>query len=315
MRVGLMLPPEMDPAEVVDRAAAAEAVGFDFLACGEHVFFHRAAPNAFVALAAAAGATNRIRLLSALTVLPVYPAALAAKMVATLDGVSRGRFELGVGVGGEFPAEFEACGVPLAERGRRTDEALTVLRELFPGGPVDFAGHYTTLRGATLQPPPVQRPRPPVWIGGRREAALRRTARFGDGWLPYLVSPEQLAAGMARLRVLAAEHGRAADQIRGGVYCWSVVNADRDWARRTALDTLGALYQQDLTRQADRYLVAGTPDEAAARLREYADAGAESIVFAPACPSGDLDRVLDTFAADVLPRLQGTGDRSFSCAS
>jgi alkanesulfonate monooxygenase SsuD/methylene tetrahydromethanopterin reductase-like flavin-dependent oxidoreductase (luciferase family) len=221
--------------------------------------------------------------------------------------VSRGRFELGVGVGGEFPAEFEACGVPLEERGRRTDEALTVLGELFTGRPVDFAGTYGSLHGAVLQPPPVQRPRPPLWIGGRREAALRRTARFGDGWLPYLVSPEQLAAGLARIRVLAEDHGRAADAIQGGVFCWSVVDPDRDWARRTALDTLGALYQQDLTRQADRYLVAGTPDEAAARLREYADAGAGSIVFAPACQPVDLDRVIDTFATDVLPRLQNAG--------
>jgi probable F420-dependent oxidoreductase len=310
MRVGLMLPPELDPAEVVGRARDAEASGFDFLACGEHVFFHRATPNAFVTLAAAAGATSRIRLLSALTVLPLYPAALAAKMVATLDGLSGGRFELGVGVGGEFPAEFEACNVPLEERGRRTDEALTVLGKLFTGEPVDFAGAYGTLRGVTLQPLPVQQPRPPVWIGGRREAALQRTARFGDGWLPYLVSPEQLADGLTRIRKLTEGHDRETDDVRGGVFCWSVVDADGDWARRTALETLGALYQQDLTRQADRYLVAGTPDVATARLREYADAGAETIVFAPACHGPDLDRVIGTFAREVLPQLQTAEDRN-----
>lgn len=314
MRVGLMLPPEMDLAEVVERAVDAEARGFDFLACGEHVFFHRAVPNAFVALAAAAGATSRIRLLSALTILPLYPAALAAKMVATLDGVSRGRFELGVGVGGEFPAEFEACGIPLQERGRRTDEALAMLGELFTGQPVDFAGAYGSLRGAVLQPPPVQRPRPPLWIGGRREAALQRTARFGDGWLPYLVSPEQLAAGLDRIRTLAGEHGRSADDIRGGVFCWSAVDRDGERARRTALDTLRALYQQDLTRQADSYLVTGTPGATLARLREYADAGAESVVFAPACPSADLDRVIELFATEVLPGLQTAEDRSPSRA-
>lgn len=310
MRVGLMLPPELDPAEVVGRAVAAEASGFDFLACGEHVFFHGGVPNAFVTLAAAAGATSRIRLLSALTVLPLYPAALAAKMVATLDGVSRGRFELGVGVGGEFPAEFEACNVPLSERGRRTDEALSVLGELFTGEPVEFTGNYATLRGLALRPPPVQRPRPPVWIGGRREAAHQRTARFGDGWLPYLVTPEQVAEGLGRIRSLAEDRGRAARDIRGGVFCWSVVDGDGDWARRTALDTLGALYQQDLTRQADRYLVAGTPEAATERLRQYAEAGAETIVFAPACHGPDIDRVIDTFATEVLPLIRTAEDGS-----
>jgi alkanesulfonate monooxygenase SsuD/methylene tetrahydromethanopterin reductase-like flavin-dependent oxidoreductase (luciferase family) len=81
MRVGLMVPPQLDPRQVVPTAVRAEAQGFDLLACGEHVFFHGPVSNAFVTLAAAAGATRRIRLMTALTVLPIYPAALAAKMV------------------------------------------------------------------------------------------------------------------------------------------------------------------------------------------------------------------------------------------
>jgi alkanesulfonate monooxygenase SsuD/methylene tetrahydromethanopterin reductase-like flavin-dependent oxidoreductase (luciferase family) len=93
-------------------------------------------------------------------VLPIYPAALAAKIIATLDGVSDGRVEIGIGVGGEHPPEFEACGVPLRERGRRTDEALTVMSALFTGEPVHFDGRYTTLRGQQLEPVPVQRPVP-----------------------------------------------------------------------------------------------------------------------------------------------------------
>ncbi len=215
MRVGLMLAPEMDLADLVPFASDAEAHGFDFLACGEHVFFHQAVPNAFVALAAAAGATSRIRLMSALTVLPIYPAPLAAKMIATLDGASRGRFELGVGVGGEYPREFEACGVPMSERGRRTDEALDLLEQLFSGDPVEFEGRFTTLRGDRLEPSPVQRPRPPIWIGGRKEASQRRTARYGDGWLPYLVSPEQVDQGLTRARSMAADLGREPAAIRG----------------------------------------------------------------------------------------------------
>jgi probable F420-dependent oxidoreductase len=304
MRVGLMIPPQLDPRHLVPMAVRAEEQGFDFIACGEHVFFHGPVSNAFVTLAAAAGATRRIRLMTALTVLPIYPAALAAKMMATLDGVSDGRVEIGIGVGGEHPPEFEACGVPVRERGRRTDEALEVLSALFTGEPVHFDGRYTTLEGQVLDPPPVQRPRPPLWIGGRREAAIRRAGRHGDGWLPYLITPEQVHTGLASARAVAVDAGRSGGDVAGGVFCWSTVGADGGWARRTSVEVVSGIYQQDLGARADRYLVAGTPEEVAARLREYADAGAETVVFAPASPSVDLERVVDTFARDVLPEVR-----------
>jgi alkanesulfonate monooxygenase SsuD/methylene tetrahydromethanopterin reductase-like flavin-dependent oxidoreductase (luciferase family) len=119
MRAGLVLP--RDQREIPVMARWAEDRGFDQVACGEHVFFHGATANAFIALAAAAGATTHIRLLSALTILPMYPAALAAKLVATLDQVSKGRFDFGVGVCGEHPPEFNAVCVPVSERAQRTD--------------------------------------------------------------------------------------------------------------------------------------------------------------------------------------------------
>ncbi|HEY0935607.1 MAG TPA: LLM class flavin-dependent oxidoreductase [Trebonia sp.] len=308
MRVALMIPPDYPLAGVPALAAGAEDAGFDLIACGEHLFFHGPVPNAFVALAAAAGATTRIRLLSALTILPLYPAAVAAKLVATLDGVSGGRFELGVGVGGEYPAEFAAAGVPVAERGRRTDEALEVLARLLPGQPASFGGAYTTLGGQRLQPPAVQQPRPPVWVGGRREASMRRAARYADGWLPYLITPERLASGMDTVRAEAALSGRAPGAVRAGVYCWAATDADGHWARRTAAATVSAIYQQDLRPQAGQYLLAGTPAEVSARIAEYAAAGAQTLVYAPACERDDLARVVRTFAEDVLPGLRERTD-------
>lgn len=96
-----------------------EELGFDYVGSGEHVAFHVPTPNNFISLAAAAGATQRVKLLSAVTVLPLYPAVLAAKLAAALDVASGGRLTLGVGVGGEYPRGFEACGVPVHERGAR----------------------------------------------------------------------------------------------------------------------------------------------------------------------------------------------------
>ena len=297
-----MVPPQIPLHRLVALARRAEEWGYDLLACGEHVFFHVPTTNAFVALAAAAGATSRIRLLSAVTVLPAYPAALAAKMAATLDGVSGGRLELGVGVGGEFPAELTACGVDPAERGARTDEALEQMALLFAGGPVRHDGRFATLAGVRLDPLPVQRPGPPVWVGGRRPAALRRAARFGDAWLPYMVTPEGLAAGLATTTALAGEHGRAAPA--GAVFLWSGVGRDGGAARAAALEFLAATYRQDFTGLAARYVPAGTPAEVTGRLREYGEAGARTVVFAPACADGDVERTAEEFAREVAPALR-----------
>lgn len=137
MRVALALG---DLATMAADARAAEAMGFDDVACGEHLFFHGPTPNAFVGLAAAAGATTKAALVSSISLAPLYPAALFAKLVASLDRVSGGRFELGLGAGGEYPPEFEAVGVDPASRFRRLEETVAISRLLFAGGPVDFDG-------------------------------------------------------------------------------------------------------------------------------------------------------------------------------
>lgn len=304
MKTGLMLPPQADPAAVVGLAREAEQAGFSFLASGEHVFFHSPTPNAFIALAAAAGATERIRLLSALTLLPLYPAALAAKLAASLDRVSGGRFELGVGVGGEYPAEFAACGAAVRERGARTDAALDVLTRLLAGEAVSFPGLAEQgLPPQRLSPLPVQRPRPPIWVGGRKPASMRRAGRFGDVWLPYMYTPEQLASGMEQVRAAAAEHGRPAGAVRGSIFCWTAVAADPAWARRTAVETLGGVYHQDFGRAVDRYVPTGTSAQVAARIAEYAAAGAQAVVLVPACGDADRPRMIRAFTEELLPAL------------
>lgn len=306
MRIGLVL--QNRQRQVAAAARTAEARGFDLVTSGEHLFFHSPHPNAFVVLAAAAGATERIRLLSSLTILPVYPAVLAAKLAATLDQVSNGRFDLGVGVGGEYPPEFEAAGVPVAQRGARTDESLEVLTRLFAGERLDFDGRFTRVPGQALEPPPVQRPRPPIWVGGRKGAAMRRAGRFGDVWLPYMYAPEQLASSLERVRESATEHGRDPTEVRGAIYCWGAVHADGRWARQLAIDTVSATYQQDFAPLADRYLLTGTPEQVRARLREYAEAGAETLIFCPAGDGEDGRAILDTLGAEVLPAARQLTD-------
>ncbi|MGY1637616.1 LLM class flavin-dependent oxidoreductase [Geodermatophilus sp. SYSU D00742] len=302
MRVVLTL--GSDQTAVAAEARAAEAAGYDGIASGEHLFFHSPHPNGFVALAAAAGATTDIRLLSSLTVLPLYPAALAAKLATTLDRVSGGRFDLGVGVGGEHPPEFVAAGVDVAERGARADEALELFRALWAGGPVEFAGRFTQVPGLALDPGPVQPGGPPIWLGGRRPPAIRRAGRFADVWMPYMYTPEQLARSLAEVREAAEAAGRDPGGVRGAVFCWGGVDEDAARSRRQVVETVSAVYQQDFDPLADRYLLHGDPDRVAARAREYADAGAETLVFSPVGADAGRQRVIDLFTAEVLPRLR-----------
>jgi len=143
------------PTGVRDLAVEAERLGLDYVGCGEHVMFHNPTPNSLIALGVAAGATTRIKLITSVVLLPLYPPALLAKMAAVLDVASDGRLSLGVGGGGEFPKEFEACGVPVRERGARSAEALQIIKKLWTEQNVSFSGRFTSFSGVTLEPAPV----------------------------------------------------------------------------------------------------------------------------------------------------------------
>src|SRR3990170_4492407 len=184
-----------------------EELGYDSAWTSEHIFFYFPTFDALTSLAAMAARTSRITLGTAVFLLPLRPAALAAKEIASVDILSKGRVILGVGVGGEFPKEFEAVGVPVKERGRRTDEAIQVMKTLFTQDNVTFEGKYTKLSGVTLMPKPAQPGGPPVWVAGRSEAAIRRAGRLADGYLPYLLSPDRYRDSLARVREQAEKAG------------------------------------------------------------------------------------------------------------
>lgn len=286
------------------RARQAEQLGFDYVATGEHLMFHGPTPNALMALAFAAAVTERVKLLSSIVLLPLYPPAILAKQTAALDVLSGGRLHFGVGIGGEYPTEFEACGIPVNERGARANEALEVIRALWTGDTVDFSGRFTSFTGGRLQPPPVQRPGPPIWVSGRRDAAIRRAARYGDVWLPYMYSPEMVAAAAGKLSTMCEAAGRPSDAVWNATFCFTTVYADGEKARRVAAERVGGTYQQDFSKLG-RYLVAGTPEECRQRLIEYRDAGSRAIILAPACSSADHETMTQLLAEEVVPAVRG----------
>ncbi len=183
----------------LELAAYAESLGFDGLWIGEHIAFHIPTFDAITAMAAVAARTTRIGIGIAAMLLPLRPAAAVAKAIATLDVISNGRVRLGVGVGGEFPKEFEAVGVPLQTRGGRTDEAIAVLRALWAPGAATYHGRFVQFEDVLMEPKPVQAGGPPILVGGRSAHAIRRAARLGDGYMPYLYTPDQYADACRQL--------------------------------------------------------------------------------------------------------------------
>jgi probable F420-dependent oxidoreductase len=160
-----------------------------------------------IALAFIAACTARIRLATGVCILPQRNPVYLAKEIATLDRLSRGRVDLGVGIGWQRE-EFAACGAPWEERGRRADEYLALLRALWCESPACFDGRYWQLPECRQLPAPLQKPHPPLHVAGESDAALRRAARFGQGWLGYL-TVDRARERIDRLGTLLREHGRA----------------------------------------------------------------------------------------------------------
>ncbi len=284
-----------------------EELGYDSAWTSEHIFFYFPTFDALTSLAAAAAVTSSIRLGTAVLLLPLRPAALAAKEITSVDIISGGRLTLGIGIGGEYPKEFEAVGVPVNQRGARADEAIRVLRKLWTEDNVTFDGRFTKLEGVTLQPKPLQPGGPPLWIAGRSQAAVRRAGRLGDGYLPYLFSPERYRDSMAEVRQGAEEAGRDPAAIDPALYQFICLADSYEEAKRIAAADLSRRYNQPFEKIVDRYVVMGTAEDCARRLADFAEAGARHFLLVPITSSlADFMRHVERYAAEILPRLRSS---------
>lgn len=286
-----------------------EELGFEYAATGEH--FMRGNPpqptgTALPVLGVAAGATSRIRLLSSILLAPLYHPVMLAKLAATLDVASGGRLTLGIGIGGEFPVEFEAMAVPVKERGARTDESLPLVKRLWTEQHVRHSGRFYQLDDVTLSPPPVQRPHPPIWVSGRREGAMRRAARFGDGWLPYFYSPGQYRESVARITALAEEGGRDLAGFQWAHFAFISIADTREEAARIAAARLGSRYSSraDMLSIVGSYCILGSVPECIGQIEAYVEAGARHIIFAWYGAPDDIPRQMETTAREIIPALR-----------
>ena len=307
--IGCTLPisgPFLDPSALSALAQTAEALGYDSIWVSDHVVVPQRIASAYpyssdgafhsdpsvpylealTALAYLAGSTRRVRLGTHVLILPYRNPVLTAKVVTTIDNLSGGRLDLGVGVGW-MQEEFEALGYAYYERrGAVTDEQIAVLKALWTEDVPRFEGTFYRFGPLGALPKPMQRPHPPLWIGGHTPAALRRVARSGDGWLPIgarppaNLPPDEIAAGIARIRDEAQRLGRDPSAIR------------------VAFSTSPSLGRAD----GERRPFQGGPDAIARDIQRYGEAGVERFVFGFGSVSpADYERRLRQFAEQVQP--------------
>ena len=281
-----------------------EALGFDSVWCGDHVSFHHPLYESLTLLASYVPITERIKLGSAVYLLALRPPAVAAKVTSTLDALSGGRLIFGVGVGGENPREFQVVGVPHHERGARVTEAIDVVRALWRDTPASFKGRFTQFEGVSIDPKPVQTGGPPIWIGGRSDAALARAGRQGDAWVSYVVTPERYAQSLVKIRAAAETAGRSMDGFTAAHLTFITVGRDYETARAQWAKRLSTRYAQDFAPLAGRYGVIGTPEQCLEQLERFRAAGCGYFLMNPICDVPEERDQLEQIAAEILPRLR-----------
>lgn len=290
--------------ELADFAQTAEAVGFDSVQVGDHIQWHAPIIEATVLLATFAAVTTRVRIASDVVILPLRDPVLIAKTVASLDVLSGGRMIFGVGVGGDHPGEYTAMRVPLAERGARANESLEIVRGLWANERFSYAGRYYTVQDVGIAPRPLQ-PSLPIWVGGTSDAALRRAARHGDGWICAFASERKFARLVEALCGFLAAEKRPVDGFTFGTFLFANVSPDPARALAEGAEYVRRVYHLDGAAIMERFGAAGPVEHCVERVRAQVDAGAQYIVLSPVCGYRDWPRQLEAFGEVIT--LVGRG--------
>jgi probable F420-dependent oxidoreductase len=257
-------------------------------------------PEVMTTLAAIAARTTRLKFGPSVVVLPYRTPVVAAKEMATVDWLSQGRLFPAVGVGVELPREFEASGVAFAERGRRTDEAIRVMRMLWTQDEVTFQGDFYKLDRISIFPKPWQTP-PPIWIGGKSEAAMRRTARLGDGWMPSFITPDEMRAGVQKVHDLAAAAGRQVPEDHFGTLInYAIADSEAPALALAQPYVPRGRVDETTMRQCTAF---GPAERLIEKVEEYVKAGASKFILRPLCPPDRMLEQLALVAERVCPEF------------
>jgi len=276
---------------------AADA-GLDHLHIGDHVTFHGGYGwDGLINAAALLNLQDSLPVHIGIYQLPLRHPTVVARQLSTIHESHPGRLVFGVGVGDDDPREMRACGVDPRTRGRRMDEGLQIVRALLRGEQVTFSGASFQLEDVGIEP---AAPELPILVGGRSDAALRRAARYGDGWVGIWNSPERFASAVAHVAEEAERAGREVADWRHGMTVWCGFGPDRERAGRDLAEAMRSVYRISPEVFA-RWCPAGTADEVAEFIAPYLDAGVRDISLI--ARGQDIPRNIES-VAEVRRQLQ-----------
>lgn len=281
----------------------AEDNGYESMWAGDHILFAVPILDPMLQLAQIAALSDKVTIGTCVYLTALRQPAASAKLATTLDHISGGRFIFGMGVGGEFPVEFEANAVPHKQRGARVSESIEVIRKYWTGEKFTHEGKHFTLPEWPMLPAPVTPGGPPIWLGGRSPAALKRAGTLCDGWISYVVTPEMYADAMAEIARHAEEAGRDGIDYGTGHLLFFRIDDDYDTAWDKATEHLTRRYAMDFRKPAKRYAALGTPEQVADSIRKFHAAGCRHFVMDPTGPAGEENEQLARFAREVRPLL------------
>jgi alkanesulfonate monooxygenase SsuD/methylene tetrahydromethanopterin reductase-like flavin-dependent oxidoreductase (luciferase family) len=270
----------------------AESAGIDGVFLGDHVTFYGSGSDALVRCAQIAAVSTKLELQTCVYLLALRHPTPVALQCAMIDRMCEGRLILGVGIGGEDPNEWWACGVDPKSRARRTDESLQILRSLWTQEETTFEGRHFRLNAVRMRPKPYRAGGVTLQVGGRSDAALRRTARYADGWTGIWVSVRRFAEAKEKIAEFAHEAGRHDVTFERGMQVWMGVDDDAAQARAKVAGSMEAFYRIPFE-NFERYTPYGTPAAIATFLAPYVEAGCRWINFVIAdAPEATLERAI-----------------------
>ncbi len=248
--------------------------------------------------------------MTGIVVAPLYHPVTLAKMVASVDQLSGGRLDFGIGISGQrgTKIEFDAVGVDVHTRGKRTDEMLQVMKRLWTEQHVSHHGDFFDFDDVTLLPFPAQQPYPPIWVSGRSDAAMRRAGVMGDGWYPYLFTVRRIKASNDMVRQFAAEAGRDLTGFHWGLNQPTAISSDASKALEWAVSNVGERYvtpERSAESIAQALCIAGTPEQCIRAIQDRIDAGVEHINLGFLASEPDhFFHQMKLFASLVIPQFQ-----------
>ncbi|NIP38941.1 MAG: LLM class F420-dependent oxidoreductase [Candidatus Dadabacteria bacterium] len=304
MDIGLTLPirNDIDANTNIEIGMRAEKLGFDSVWVSDHVVvptnyigsFSEIFHDPFVLLSALAGQTSKISLGTSLIILPYRNPIVVAKIISTLDQLSGGRVIFGIGTGW-MKEEFETLGVPLKERGKRTNEYIEIIKNLWTEEDPEFEGEFFSFKGIKFEPKPVQNPYPPILVGGNSEKAWQRAVLHGSGWQPTWYSPQMLESELDKLKVFASENQTNLDG-----FLYSVRN-------RIALkhDKLTKDYTKEPGENKPAYLFSGTVYSILDEIEQFRSIGIEHILLDPVVDNlDDFFKVMEIISEEIISAVK-----------